>query len=164
MSNDDASTETAMPMPAKVLGFAGLIPFYLPAIGMWQPFLAEFQELLFAAQFAYSAVILSFLGAVHWGRALANDSVEPDWVRLIWSITPALFGWALLIVPIAVPDPKLISVGFAVVFMIAYAVDTSAAKDGVFPAWYGKLRKHLTTGVLVSYILSLTAGTFVIGG
>jgi len=83
---------------------------------------------------------------------------------LIWAVTPALFGWALLIAPYAIPDTKLISVGFAVVFMIAYAVDTSAAKDGVFPAWYGKLRKHLTTGVLVSFILSLTAGTFIIGG
>lgn len=153
------------PPAATWLGYGGLVPFFLPAIGLWQPALAEFQELLFAVQFAYAAIILSFLGAVHWGRALAGDpsSAQPTG-RLVWSVTPALFGWVLLIVPIVLPDPRLISFGFALTFTVAYIVDLRAVRAGHFPAWYGTLRKRLTTGVLASFILSLTAGTMLIGG
>ncbi|KAH8953443.1 hypothetical protein BDL97_08G027700 [Sphagnum fallax] len=67
-----------VPVPALVLGFAGLIPFValVPPIVSMLPL----PEALFAvhaeAQAAYAAVIVTFLGAVHWGLAMANYSAK----------------------------------------------------------------------------------------
>ncbi|WP_421882796.1 DUF3429 domain-containing protein [Pacificispira sp.] len=142
-----------IPKPALILGLAGLIPFFAPALGLWSGDPSLIHNALIM-QFGYAAVILSFLGGVHWGRALAGDACTPNWARLIWSVTPATLGWALLLLP----DAKVILGGFAVAFALAFLVDRKAVAVGMFPAWYGRLRKLLTIGVLTALILTLAAG------
>ena len=56
-----------------VLGYGGLVPFVSLALLVWltpQP-VARF---LVAMQLAYGAMILCFVGAVHWGRSLGPDT------------------------------------------------------------------------------------------
>lgn len=146
-------TNSAIPKPALILGLAGLVPFFAPALGLWSGDPSLMHNALIM-QFGYAAVILSFLGGVHWGRALAGDACTPGWPRLLWSVTPATLGWALLLLP----DPQVILGGFAVAFALAFLVDRKAVTVGMFPAWYGRLRKILTLGVLTALILTLAAG------
>lgn len=148
-----AKKKPAIPAPARWLGYGGLIPFYAPVLALWIR-VPGYELAALQLLFAYASVILSFLGAVHWGRALAGDSVNPDWQRLGWSVVPALLGWGLTLLP----DLRLVILGFAIAFALAYFVDGKAVRDGIFPAWYGRLRKHLTAGVEIALILTLLAG------
>jgi len=60
---------------AKALGYAGLIPFVVFSIGCWipLPYVTNAPYILIT----YGAVILSFMGAVHWGVAMAHKDQQP---------------------------------------------------------------------------------------
>lgn len=138
---------SAVPRPALVLGFAGLIPFLAGSAGVW---LLPYPAFVLALNLmmAYAAVILSFLGAVHWGLALAQEAAG-NWRRLGLSVLPALAGWIALIIPNAL-GLLLLIVGFTGMFF----ADRAAVTANRVPAWYGVLRKWLTLAVL----LCLAAG------
>ncbi|MDF1792659.1 MAG: DUF3429 domain-containing protein [Thalassobaculaceae bacterium] len=133
------ATLNEIPLPARLLGFAGTLPFLGGAVGVWA-LDAPWDWVVLNAQIYYGCAILSFLGAVHWGRALGSSlEGEALWRPLAWSVTPALISW---VAAFAKPD-------LAIVILIsgltaAYAVDRSATALGWFPAWYGVLRKSLT--------------------
>jgi len=85
---------------AWLLGLAGLLPFAAAALGShaapdsWQGFAR-------GALIAYGAVILSFLGAVHWGLALRAPPEEQPFAmaRLLLGVVPALLAWIALLLP-----------------------------------------------------------------
>ena len=99
-----------VPRPQLVLGLAGLLPFWLPALLSLEPDIPVAS--LLTAQKLYAAVILSFLGGVHWGVTVA-DSRLSTWARVGWSVTPSLIGWigALLSGALAI---TLLALGFVV--------------------------------------------------
>jgi hypothetical protein len=66
---------------------------------------------------------------------------------------PSLLGWVLLLTP----DMVVILIGFVIAFALAFLVDIKAVKAGMFPVWYGTLRKILTIGVLAALLLTLAA-------
>jgi hypothetical protein len=138
----------SIPLPARVLGLAGLLPFWAAAIvaafgqGGWAA--AGLQ-----AQIAYGAVILTFLGGVHWGVALRMDAV-PSWARLGWSVTPSLLGWVALLLP-PLPALALLAAGLTA----ALAVDLRTLGEPVAPGWYAALRRILTLGALASLFVTL---------
>ena len=82
------------------LGYAGLIPFVGLVLAVWFSDASD-RVRSAAALLAYSATILSFLGAIHWGlvmRAAAGQSNE----MLAWGVAPSLVAWiALLLNPSA---------------------------------------------------------------
>ena len=148
-----------IPRPAVWLGFAGLIPFYLCAAAVWLlPLPANVYAL--QVQMLYAATILSFLGAVHWGLALANYGGAPPspdnpapamgWERLGWSVVPPLVAWVAV---------ALTAVPGLVTFMIAFAAmlagDTVAARMGRAPLWYIPMRRVLTALVILALAISL---------
>lgn len=147
------TSDSTIPKPALWFGLAGLIPFVTCAVALWTG-TPVYASIALQLQAGYAAVILSFLGGVHWGRALAGDRFGPTGPRLMWAILPSLMGWILFFVP----QIEIRIVGFAVAFSLAYIVDVKAVQAGMFPDWYKRLRKVLTTGVLVTFILTLTAG------
>lgn len=144
------ATLSDIPTPARFLGFAGGLPFVAGAGAVWV-LETPWDWVVLNAQVYYGCVILSFLGAVHWGRALASSlDGEALWRPLAWSVTPALLAW---IAAFAKPD-------LAIVFLIgglmaAYLVDRSATATGWFPAWYGELRKYLSAIAVASLGASL---------
>ncbi|NIA68158.1 DUF3429 domain-containing protein [Pelagibius litoralis] len=144
-------TLAEVPRPALVLGFAGLIPFVAAGFGVW---LAGYPQNLIALdiQLAYGAVILSFMGAVHWGLAMADRSVAIGYRRLGWSVVPALIGWlALLLNPVY--GLLLMTIGFAGV----YFGDLRSIAAGHTPSWYRALRKPLTIIVIAALASSYGA-------
>jgi hypothetical protein len=42
----------------------------------------------------YGAVILSFVGALWWGMAVHAPASAPRTTMFVWSVVPALVGWA----------------------------------------------------------------------
>lgn len=142
----------AIPKPALILGLAGLIPFISPPLLILAGETEVANQALWL-QTIYGAVILSFLGGVHWGRALAGDRYRASWQRLTWSVIPPLVGWVIVFLPYI----QTIALGYAIAFTFAFIIDLQAVKHGMFPSWYGKLRKILTVGVLASMGLTVLA-------
>lgn len=95
-----------LPTPAIVLGIAGLIPFVMLAIvslSVQNP--AESARYLLALV-GYGAVVLAFLGGVHWGFVLhpvlpegMTPDARRDAARLGFGIVPSLIAWAALMTP-----------------------------------------------------------------
>lgn len=134
---------SSVPRPALVLGFAGLIPFLAGVAGVWALGYPDF-ILVLNLTMAYAGVILAFLGAVHWGLALAQEA-GGNWRRLAPSVLPALAGWFALMLPNAL-GLLLLAIGYAGVFL----ADRAAVTANRAPAWYKALRKPLTLIVLAS--------------
>ena len=133
----------------RFLGWAGLFPFGLATLGTH----SGIDALVlygFLGGTAYGAVIISFLGAVHWGLAMQDDR-SPYWY--VWSITPALFGFAsLLLFDVEIRIIALISL-----FVLVWSVDHQAANHGLIPNWYMRLRSMLTAGAVISLAAMLIA-------
>ena len=135
-------------MPSS-LGWAGLVPFGLAALGTHSG-IDTLVLYSFLGGTTYGAVILSFLGAVHWGLAM-QDERNPYWY--VWSITPALFGFAsLLLLDVGMRVATLIPL-----FALAWSVDRKAANHGLIPNWYMRLRSKLTAGAVISLAAMLLA-------
>lgn len=95
---DSRQDPTALPAGAQALGFAGLIPFIAAAFATLLLPEAGQRELAGRALLAYGAVILSFLGGVHWGLVLRDRPARPSRPLAI-GVLPSLFGWGSLFLP-----------------------------------------------------------------
>ena len=147
-----------VPLPDSVrrtanrLGYAGLIPFVVLAPAS---LLDAHHGITWSdALFAYGAVILSFVCALHWGFAMALSGLDDARrVRtMLWSVVPSLMAWpALLLVPMEAA--VLLVTGF----VLHYIQDRRLARHAELPDWYLPLRLQLT----VVACLSLIAGAFV---
>ena len=125
------------------------VPAPAGAAGAWLldgPRLDAVLELLAA----YAAVILSFMGAIHWGLAMRGAPRAGRAMAL--SVLPALLAWFALSIP---PGGGLAvtAVGFAGV----YWMDARAVAAGAAPAWYRRLRIPLTLAVLACLAAALAA-------
>ena len=135
-------TSPSADLPSRALGYAGLLPFAAAAVlallgpSAWRGFASQ-------ALAAYGAVILSFLGAVHWGLALraAGDEAPAAWPRLGLGVAPALVAWVALLLPRGAGLALL-----AVSVVAIAAVETAAARRGLVPRSYLGLRWPLSLG------------------
>ena len=134
---------------AKTLGYAGLIPFVIFSIGSWTtlPYVADATQILIA----YAAVILSFMGAVHWGVTISNEHRHHS-KNLVVSVMPALAAWLALLLP-EIFALIILFAGF--ILLIAY--DLAVAKSEALPNWYISMRIRLTFIVTLCLASTLTA-------
>lgn len=132
------------PAIALAMGYGGLLPFFAAAAASWLV-VADWPA---RVQLVYAAVILSFVGAVHWGRAVAGASAPSAYA---WSVVPALVGWFAALMPPAV--------GLAAM-AASFAVLRLAERrwvDDFLPGWFRRLRDHLSIGAVAALILTLLA-------
>ena len=142
MSFSDKKIDKSIPFSAGFLGVSGLIPFICLTCGMvfeWDLGV----EVSFVLR-AYSAVILSFLGGIHWGIAIQNSLLEnrPSIklsLHLTLSVIPSLLGWVGLLAS-ELAGFCIIIVGFVLIL----AIDLRIAQINGMPEWYPRLRKLLT--------------------
>jgi hypothetical protein len=108
-------TPLALSLTARRLGYAGLVPFVAGAVLVW---LVRDDALPYVARgmSAYGAVIVSFLGGIHWGLALRQP--EPPAPLLVWGVVPSLLAWPAVLMP---PEAGLVLLGALLV--ACYAVD-----------------------------------------
>ena len=137
----------ATPRPAVVawLGYGGLLPFLGTALACW---LEPHHHSVWAEMLlGYGAVILSFVGALHWGFAMVHPDTagRPMNGMYAWSVMPSLVGWlALLAYPEA--GATLLIAGF----LAQYWQDLRLARVLPLPAWYLPLRLRLTVVACLS--------------
>ncbi len=95
---DPTRQTTTLPAGAQALGFAGLIPFVAAAVASLALDEPSSRELAGRVLLGYGAVILAFLGGVHWGLVLRDrpgQSLKP----LAIGVLPSLVGWVSLLLP-----------------------------------------------------------------
>jgi hypothetical protein len=173
------ANSTPAPLPATVawLGYGGLLPFIAlaatlvvtgrvshggagmtgaaitgatvePSSGAGLGLLAN------RALVAYGAVILSFVGALHWGFAMTLPNLQEPRRRIafIWSVVPALLAWVgLLLAPIHGTALMIVA------FLAQYAQDRNLSKHGTLPSWYLPLRLRLTGIACVCLAVAVVA-------
>ncbi len=129
------STSYAVQHQAGRLGYTGLIPFVALA-AMYLGLGGEIQQEIGRALVVYGAVIISFLGAIHWGAVIYGVDTTNPTRRMLFSVLPALLGWVAVLLPLVY--------GLSVILAslpIVYLVDSrwSPLHD-----WYLILRRRLT--------------------
>jgi len=147
-----AALRQDVPLPAFILGFLGAVPFLglaLLAVLAKPLGSASLQAWALAALLAYAAIILSFMGGVHWGWAMAAD--EPSFERLGLSVLPALLGWGGYLFGGSI-GILVIAAGFAALLWL----DLRAIAEGRAASWYGRLRWPLTVVVVGCLVVAST--------
>jgi len=135
-----------IPPAPRWLGFLGLLSFAAFSLAALVPS-AFFHAAAPAVLLAYGAVILSFLGGIRWGLAIADDEAAGLFARLGFSVVPALLAWAGLLLPTQA-GLLLLAAGFAV--MLVADLRLAAA-----PPWYRQLRLPLSAGAICALLLGL---------
>lgn len=135
---------------ATRLALAGYVPFAVLAVWLYMiapdhPWRGETIYLLKA----YAALILSFLGGIRFGLAIASDLPERR-VEVAVSTVPALGAWIAL----WLGEPQAFAL-LAVAFAAHGAWDSFAAHRGHAPAWFGGMRIKLTVLVVIAMVLAL---------
>lgn len=140
------NTQTSVFIP-RLLGYSGLIPFIISSALIWIP---QYHQTAFESLSIYSAIIVTFIGGVHWGIAVQlTQQAIPSRVnsQFIFSVIPSLIAWV------------------AIVFIQSYTLIILAISFVLFrlieklhyiqhlPAWYSQLRNHLTLVATLSIIV-----------
>jgi len=139
---------------AYILGFAGLLPFMGLAVTAWSVDVYHV-SLPMDATVSYGALILSFLGALYWGRALRDNKVQTNGKWVIWSVIPFLVAWGLTFLP-----PFIGLVALMGMLVICIVMDYIAHRAHFLPSWMMRLRLMLTSGALCAvFAVWLAAAT-----
>jgi hypothetical protein len=150
----DMDADTHVPPSAAWLGGLGALPFI--GLSGAAPFLDGAPRIFFVqALVAYGALILSFLGGVHWGLAIVSESKADRQelrTRLIVSVIPSLAAWVALLFP---EKTGLLILAAAIAAMLW--VDIRATRGGNAPPWYPKLRIPLTCVVVAALLFGASA-------
>lgn len=133
----------------RLCGYGGLLPFIVTLLAFYfgpQATRAFFLE----AFLAYSAVIFSFIGAVHWGFIFRAESVENAPRLLALAVVPALVGWVALLCP-----TLLALIIFAFGFPTLFMYERFSELALILPSWYMMLRVQLSLLVTIMQFVAI---------
>lgn len=146
----------------KSLGYAGLVPFVGLAAMTALAKDTETARMLAQYNLIYGVCIVSFLGAVHWGIALAMSTQDPpaylaglepaqfETRSFVWGVTPSLLAWV-----VASFAPLHYSLwALAAVLGLAWAIDRATLKPMKAFDEYLRLRNHLTLGASAGLVVT----------
>ncbi|KAK2761114.1 mitochondrial inner membrane protein 1 [Colletotrichum kahawae] len=113
-------------------------------------------SLLEPVQLGYGAIIISFLGAVHWGMEYSEKTPSPARTKFRYGmgVLAPMLAWPTLLMPIE----YALTAQFGA-FTFLYLADIRAKNKGWTPQWYGTYRFILTAIVGVSIFISLVGRT-----
>jgi hypothetical protein len=98
----------------------------------------------------YAAVVLTFLGGMHWGFAASIVPARRQPAELALSVLPPLAACIALALP-AFPGISLLLAGF----LLQGQWDVMTAENGRLPGWFGKLGMLLTASAVLSLLAML---------
>lgn len=138
------SMTDAIPRPALILGWAGVIPFALLTTAVVLDITLWSLDSKWGLR-AYGACILSFLGGVQWGLLLPRqEGGHSPFSRYLFSVLPSLLGFSCLLV-----TNQLGLIGLLIGFIGLLVYDASTVRRGLAPHWYTSLRAQLTVAVVL---------------
>ncbi|PNA87019.1 MULTISPECIES: DUF3429 domain-containing protein [unclassified Pseudomonas] len=143
--NTDATALS--PSRFAVLGYGGLLPFIGLTLLIF--FGAEYRPFFSMMLVGYGAVILSFVGALHWGFAMTLQGLpaKQRQERLVWSVIPALIGWVGTLLPVPL-GCLVLTFGF-----IGHLWQDHKLAQAV-PGWYLPMRVQLTAVASLCLLIS----------
>ena len=128
-------------------GYGGLLPFVALALACMLDGPAPWR----IALLSYGALILSFVGALHWGVAVSTSALSQRQrnVCFVWSVVPALLAWVTFFLA-----PGAASMLLVAGFGAHYLLDRQLARYADLPAWYLPLRLRLTVVASLSLLVA----------
>jgi glutaredoxin-related protein len=134
------------------LGYAGIIPFIFFSL---LAFSSDFHAWAIKANVVYGGLILTFIGAIHWGRLLpvfAADLTQKNRTVLAVSVLPSLLAWAVLIDYFnSASSLCLLIAGFMAMCAFERSLKIYTAE------WYLKMRLRLSYTVTALLALSVVS-------
>jgi len=171
----DAFRLSKIPKESHILGLAGTVPYLATSLSTiylgWDlsqtvPSGSSFKDSLMInhetaqwllshiepVQLGYGAVIISFLGAIHWGLEYAEkgSSYPRTRFRYAMGVIAPVVAWPTLLMPIEYG----LTAQFGA-FVGLYFADVQASTRGWAPRWYGQYRFLLTAMVGLAIFVSL---------
>lgn len=142
------ATAPAAPNPVALrLGYAGLIPFVLGAALVWLlPPYSDEHVFALEGMAKYAALIVSFLGGIHWGLGFRATVPSPG--PFAWGVVPALLAWIAVLMP---AYAGLVVLG--ALLIVCYVVDRKAYRAHDAEAWL-TLRFRLSAVAALSCFLA----------
>lgn len=132
----------------KYLSYAGLIPFIAALAGLFILSDAP-RDLAMRALIAYAAVILSFVGAAHWGYLLSAGPHNAP-LLLALSALPNLTAWLSLLLA-----DRIALFVLLLAFPLLLLYEKSSGLNGILPDWYMAMRLRLTGIVTATLAIAL---------
>ena len=123
---------------AQILGYLGVLPFLFALLTLFIFDNVLIHSRVINAVSLYSAVILTFVSAVHWGVILKADTGNQS-KQLTISVLPSLIAWVLLLVP-----QQIALAGFFFCFIGWLQYEKINQQYMQLPDWYQLLRKQLS--------------------
>lgn len=147
--------DTSLPRPALVLGALGVLPFIVLATQTATnlPLGSGYTDTARQALLVYGAVILSFLGGVQWGLAVATADRSDAWRRYGLSVLPSLLAFAGFWLG---GRNGLIALASGLSVWCIY--ELWATGLGEAPPWYGRLRFGLSVVAVACLVAAVAYG------
>ena len=141
------SNESAL--TPKILGYLGLVPFLTSGVLVW---FTQFHTYAVKSLSIYAAVILTFIGGVHWGIAMhtlqnKNQSKTNARNQFIFSVIPSLIAWMTIVFTNS-SGLVIIALCFGMFWLIG-----KLYFQEYLSSWYIQLRTHLTWIACFSIII-----------
>jgi len=133
------------PLLPLFFGIGGAVPFIFLSLGIWT-FTYELKLIALYNLINYSVLILSFIGAVHWGAAMVRK--DKGYKSYLLSIMPALLSWFLIMGFIV--NYMIIFIILIILYIFVFFIDIKAVREKKLPQWYLPMRKFITIIILIS--------------
>lgn len=140
-----------IPPSAKLLGYAGVLPFAALALTHLVGG-AEASQHALRGFVAYGAVILSFLGGIRWGVASRFNRSQA--AALAFSVLPSLWAFACLLWPAQETAIWGLLMGFTFLGMVDWLIPAPGSA-----AWLTRLRARLSMAAVACHVLLITSLT-----
>lgn len=179
-----------VPSAAVLLSVLGLIPFYGFGLAIWAILFGQDEQIsqpaaawmgfFLNAQLIYAALIASFLGAIHWGLAMANigwerqlrpdperwddggqgtPRYEPAIRQMLYSVAPCLLAWSIVLL-FQWFFVAWVSILLMMLLLAAIWIgDRNAVRYNLAPPWFTTLRGPITLLAEGGLLISLLAAT-----
>ena len=152
------------------VGLTLLIPFGAPlaeALGLF-PLALQIGWWASVMLVLYAAVILSFLGGIRFGVAVAEPLRPGARGDVAWSVIPSLAGWVLAITGMlgqfsgfTVITAAALAL-FVACFLLQWVWDRRSVRSERVPLWFGRLRSRIT--LVVAPTLAAASLLLALGG
>lgn len=136
----------------RLLGYGGWLPFAGALALSW---FTPAQALAHQALLAYAVAIVSFVGALSWGWALALPDLNTRQRQglLLWSVVPSLLAWLAACLP-----APWVWWALVLTYALAWLMDWRHQTLLHWPAAWMALRSALTAGATLALMAAALTG------